>query len=164
MDSETKGLLTRWVGRAAIAALVIIGLVLMRPTREAPAAPDLRSDSLAAQYLRAVRSQKPPELLKRTADRRRVQRIGYILTLDGVMRQHALDALLPYLRMRLHLEFWLPQDQLVAYIPIIQPERRDLGFPEFFTYGSKSAAIPLYEDRTFPADPWAAPGDSLMVK
>jgi len=115
---------------------------------------EYRADSLARAYREAVRSFKTAELERRMAERRGVQRSGYCQTLAGVVHRNGLDALLSYIRMRLHLDFSLPHDQLVAYFPSRYKVDPTPGVPGFATAPNAMTVVPLYEDRAFPRDPW----------
>lgn len=115
---------------------------------------DLRADSLARAYRESVRSFKTAELDRRMAARRAVQRSGYCHTLAGVIRRNGLDALLSYIRMRLHLDFSLPHDQLYAYIPSQYKVEPVPGVPPIAGAANAMTVVPLYEDKTFPPDPW----------
>ena len=115
---------------------------------------DRMADSLARSYRDAVHSLKTPELEQRMEARRRIQKSGYCHTLAAVVGRDGLGALLSYIRMRLHLEFTLPNDQLYAYFPNPIKEERIPGVPGFTTFGSPWIVVPLEEDRTIPDDPW----------
>jgi hypothetical protein len=115
---------------------------------------ETRTDSLARAYREAIRTFKTVELEQRMAARRAIQRSGYCHTLAGVIRRNGLDALLSYIRMRLHLEFFLPQDQLVVYYPSQYKVEKIPGVPGFASAPNATTVVPVFEDRTFPADPW----------
>jgi hypothetical protein len=117
---------------------------------------DGTSDSLSAEFLRRIREIRSPELERRNAARHFVQRSGYCLALASVLRDDGLGAAFAVGRMRLHLEFFLPHDQVLYYAPIVSGEQRRSRLPGFTTYGERFAAIPLYEDWTFPDDPWSS--------
>jgi hypothetical protein len=114
-------------------------------------------DSLAAEYRRRLSGLTSPALEKRKADRRRVQREGYAGVLSEVVRRDGLGALLAYARMRLQLEFSLPNDILIAYIPLLHDATLQDSLSLTTTFGSRLYAVPLIEDRSFPLDPWGGP-------
>jgi hypothetical protein len=114
-------------------------------------------DSLAAEYRRLLSGLTSPALEKRKADRRRVQRAGYAGVLSEVVRHDGLGALLAYARMRLVLEFSLPNDVLLAYIPLLHDATLQDSLSLTTTFGSRLYAVPLMEDRSFPPDPWGEP-------
>ena len=111
-------------------------------------------DSLARAYRNAIRAFTTPELEKRMAARRAVQRTGYCAALSGVIRRDPLDGLLAYIRMRLQLEFTLPNDQLVAYFPSQYKVPEIPGVPRIAGGQNAMTVVPLYEDKSLPADPW----------
>ena len=115
---------------------------------------DARNDSLARAYASAIRAFKTPELEKRIAARRAIQRSGYCAALSGVIRRDPVDALLAYIRMRLQLEFTLPNDQLVAYFPSQYKVPEMPGVPRIAGAPNAMTVVPLYEDKSLPADPW----------
>jgi hypothetical protein len=142
--------------------IVLGGLVLAAsPALPAPAeaqqrepVEEFRADSMARAYREAARTVTTPELERRIAARRAVQRSGYCTTLAAVIRHNALDALLSYIRMRLHLDFSLPHDQLFAYIPSQYKVGPTPGIPPVVGVPNAMTVVPLYEDRSFPPDPW----------
>jgi len=148
-----------------VLAGLLTGALLQEPG--APGAADLspvtdkaEADSLGpASFRLRVNELTTPELNRRNAARLSVQRRGYSSTLESVMREDGLGALLTYLRMQLHIEFFLPHDQIYAYISVVQPAPRRDGLPGFATFGgSATMPVPLQEDWTFPPDPWAKTG------
>jgi hypothetical protein len=112
------------------------------------------ADTSGASFRRQAAAFSTPKLEQRNAARLFIQRRGYVSVLEGVLRDDPIDAILCYIRMRLHLEFSLPHDVLVEYEPIVRPPKRSDGVPDFFTYGDQWLAVPLPEDWTFPDDPW----------
>jgi hypothetical protein len=112
------------------------------------------ADTSGASFRRQRAAFSTPKLEQRNAARLSLQRRGYVSVLEGVLRDDPVDAILCYIRMRLHLEFSLPHDMLVEYEPIVRPPKRHDGVPDFFTYGDQWFSVPLPEDWTFPEDPW----------
>ena len=112
------------------------------------------SDSLAREFRVSLRRFKTVELAKRVAARRAIQRNGYCRILAGVIQHDALGALFSYIRMRLFLDFSLPQDQLVVCIPSQYRVETIPGVPPVVGAPNAMTVVPLYEDRSFPPDPW----------
>jgi hypothetical protein len=126
--------------------------------RQAPSLADQHMmDSLAAEFRRRAAELTSPALEQRKADRRRMQKRGYAEVLAEVLRDDGPGALFAFARMKLHLEFSLPNDNLVVYYPIVPPDARRDSLPGFTTFGSKLYPFPLVEDRRIPADPWEDP-------
>jgi hypothetical protein len=115
---------------------------------------DVSVDSQARAYAAAIRAFKTPELEKRIAARRAIQRSGYCACLSGLIRRDPLEALLAYLRMQLQLEFTLPNDQLMAYFPSQYKVPQMPGVPRVAGGQNAMTVVPLYEDKALPADPW----------
>lgn len=134
-------------------AAVCVCLLLLVPLVE----DDRTADSLAHEYRRRLAAMTSPALERRKADRRLLQKRGYAGVLAEVIRNDGPGALLAFARMRLQLEFSLPNDPLVAYYPVIAPDARRDSLPGFTTFGSQFYAVPLIEDRGFPRDPWESP-------
>jgi hypothetical protein len=117
-----------------------------------------RYDSLRTAYLSSLRNITSPELERRNAARRRVQKLGYVGTQQAMYFGGGLDALLPYIKMELHLTFFLPHDQIYVYFrPASPPAGEKPAVPGFLTFGNAPIAIPLYEDWTFPENLWEHP-------
>ena len=115
----------------------------------------LRLDSLQAAYRASLHHLHSPELYRRNIARRRLQQLGYAGTRNALFLGRGLDALLPYVKMELLLTFSLPHDQLFIYVKTTTPEQKvPPTLPDFMTFGSKTVAIPLQEDWTFPENPW----------
>lgn len=127
---------------------------VMASAQPKPPDDDVRADSLARAYREASRTFTTPELERRMAARRAVQRNGYCASLAGVLRRDAVDALFSYLRMRLQLEFSLPHDQLFAYVPSRYVVEALPGVPPVVGAPNAMTVVPLSEDRSFPQDPW----------
>ncbi len=146
-----------------LTSVIVLGALVLAGSSTLPAPVDaqdrqsveeLRADSMARAYRVAARSLKTAELERRVAARKAVQRSGYCTTLAAVIRHNGLDALLSYIRMRLHLDFSLPHDQLFAYIPSQYKVEPTPGVPPVVGAPNAMTVVPLYEDRSFPPDPW----------
>jgi hypothetical protein len=87
------------------------------------------ADTSGASFRRQRAAFSTPKLEQRNAARLFLQRRGYVSVLEGVLRDDPVDAILCYIRMRLHLEFSLPHDVLVEYEPIVRPPKRNDGVP-----------------------------------
>jgi hypothetical protein len=87
------------------------------------------ADTSGASFRRQRAAFSTPKLDQRNAARLFLQRRGYVSVLEGVLRDDPIDAILCYIRMRLHLEFSLPHDVLVEYEPIVRPPKRNDGVP-----------------------------------
>ena len=87
------------------------------------------ADTSGASFRRQRAAFSTPKLEQRNAARLFLQRRGYVSVLEGVLRDDPIDAILCYIRMRLHLEFSLPHDVLVEYEPIVRPPKRNDGVP-----------------------------------
>lgn len=111
-------------------------------------------DSSAAEFRTAVASLSTPELKRRNAMRRMLQRQTYTEILEQSLRDDGLGALLAYLKGMLQLEFSLPRNTLYYYVPMADPAYRDTLPGTFFRASSGPFVIPLPEDRSFPEDPW----------
>ena len=149
--------------RGALLATLLLLFPLSAPAGEPPrpplraAAPADEADSLGAEYRRRLSLLTSPELEKRMANRRKVQREGYAGVVSGVVRRDGLGALLAYARMRLQLEFSLPNDVLIAYFPLLHDASLQDSLSASTTFGSRLYGVPLIEDRSFPRDPWGGP-------
>jgi hypothetical protein len=111
-------------------------------------------DSLAQEWRKAMASLTTPELEQRKANRLLSQRQGYAEILNRTLASDGLGAMLAYCRSALRLEFSLPRNTLVVYIPVTQPVRRDTLPGPLYQFRSGPIGIPLREDRSFPEDPW----------
>jgi hypothetical protein len=114
-------------------------------------------DSLAQQFRSAVAGLTNPQLEERKATRRLFQQRAYAEILEKTLASDGLGALIAYLRAQLRLEFFLPRNTLFTYIRINAPARRDNLPGKLFQQETGPYAIPLPEDRSFPADPWSKP-------
>ena len=54
--------------------------------------------------------------------------------------------------MALQLEFFLPRNTLMVYIPVSAPERADST--AYVQRRSAPVGVPLVEDRSYPENPW----------
>jgi hypothetical protein len=116
---------------------------------------DAHQDSLAAAVRAAMAQMTTPELEARKARRLTLQRQGYASILSQTLRHDGLWALLTYTRTSLQLEYSLPRNTLVVYVPVRQPTiRRDSSAFQPLSARSGPMAVPLPEDRSFPEDPW----------
>jgi hypothetical protein len=111
-------------------------------------------DSLAREVRKAMAGMTTAQLEERKANRRLLQQRGYAEILSRTLAADGLGALIAYCRSALRLEFSLPRNTLVVYISVNSPPRRDSLAGPLFQYGSGPLAVPLLEDRSFPADPW----------
>ena len=152
------------------AMLLILGLTLSSASRAQPAASDTiwqptpaEQESLARAYTSAVRRLTTPEVYERLVVRRSVQRRGYAFVLRETVTHDAFGALLAYIRLMLHIEYWLPHNMLTYYPPrthtpspssFLDTTRDQRPRFPIFSYHSSPEGYPLTEDWTFPADPW----------
>jgi hypothetical protein len=113
-----------------------------------------RQDSLEQAVRTAMARMTTPELEQRRARRRLLQQEGYVSVLAEALRSDGLQALITYTRVSLQLEYSLPRNTLFVYVPVRQPPGRDTTGTHFYSYHSGPFAVPLYEDRSFPEDPW----------
>ncbi len=112
-------------------------------------------DSLARILNAAAARMTSPELIRRKMVRRGFQQRGYSDLLQAVIGQDGFGALLAWMRTRLQLDFHLPHNSLSIYVPVPQTPERDSKLPGFTTFGARQyQEVPLFEDLTFPADPW----------
>ena len=137
--------------------LLLIALPLLLPSVTAAQVPSAQSDrenldSLQREVRRAIASLSTPELEKRKELRREFQQRGYSEILSASLAGDGLGALLAYLRMALQLEFFLPRNTLMVYIPVSAPERADST--AYVQRRSAPVAVPLVEDRSYPENPW----------
>jgi hypothetical protein len=116
-------------------------------------------DSLRAAYEQSLRTLSSPELEARMDCRRQLQQQGYAEVLHELLNGDALSALLSWLRTSLQLEYSIPQRPLYVFVrPREVPRDTSLAgrmLPAF----TEPIPIPLYEDRSFPADPWSRAPD-----
>jgi hypothetical protein len=111
-------------------------------------------DSLAQEWRKAMAGLTTPELERRKANRLRWQRQGYADILSRTLASDGLGAMLAYCRSALRLEFSLPRNTLVVYLPVNVPGPRERLPGPLFQYSSGPVAVPLREDRAFPENPW----------
>jgi len=141
--------------KAITLAIAVVLLIAPRLPKAGDQDQFLRLDSLQATYRASLRHLHSPELYRRNIARRRLQQSGYVGTLNALFLGRGLDALLPYVKMEFLLTFFLPHDQLYVYVKTTTPEQKGPPTsPDFMTFGSKTVAIPLQEDWTFPENPW----------
>ena len=95
-----------------------------------------------------------PEFEQRKRNRRLLQQRGYALILQEVIRHDGLSALFAYLRMRAQLDFHLPQNTLMVFVPIVYHPPSGPHMPPVTGAPSPPMGFPLLEDRSFPPDPW----------
>jgi hypothetical protein len=114
-------------------------------------------DSLAQAARDAVTGIRNVQLEERRATRRLYQQRAYADILRHTRESDGLGALLAYCRAELRLEFFLPRNTIYTYVNISVPEREDRLPGRLYQHRSGPIAIPLPENRTFPADPWGTP-------
>jgi hypothetical protein len=112
-------------------------------------------DSMALAARKAFAAITNPQLEERMATRRAFQQRAYADILRHTLESDGLGALIAYCRAELRLEFFLPSNTIYTFINISVPEREDRLPGRLFQYSSGPIAIPLPEDRSFPADPWS---------
>ena len=117
-------------------------------------APLEHADSSVSAFHRANSGLTSPEFEQRKRNRRLLQQQGYVLMLQDVIQHDGLSALFSYLRMRAQLDFHLPQNTLLVFVPVVQPSPPGPHLPPVSGAPSPPVAFPLVEDRTFPPDPW----------
>ncbi|MCC6398697.1 MAG: hypothetical protein IT282_16905 [Bacteroidetes bacterium] len=110
-------------------------------------------DSAAEAFANAVRRLTSRELEARKLHRLTLQRRGYAAILHDVLRRDALGALFATIRTKAQLDIHLPQNTLYAYIPVRTPDHTS-QFQVFSPPASGPMKIPLFEDKSFPEDPW----------
>jgi hypothetical protein len=112
-------------------------------------------ESLKQEVSHAIARLTSPELEARKARRRALQQKGYADILFHLLQRDGLWGLFSYVRLSSQLEYSLPQNTLNTYLPLIySPVRRDSSVWGFTGAPSGPMAVPLYEDRSFPEDPW----------
>lgn len=110
-------------------------------------------DSTAEAFRHAVRRMSSPELEARKVHRLALQRRGYAAILHEVLRRDPIAALFTTVRTKAQLDIHLPQNTLYVFVPVNAPERTS-KFQVFSPPASGPMMIPLFEDRSFPEDPW----------
>ena len=116
-------------------------------------------DSLAHHLGKELSKLTTEEVEKRGQTRREFQRRGYQHVLAEIIRGDGLNSLLSFLRMRLHLELFLPHNtiHITQLVPALL-----LAVPIVFVYDGGTTLIfetgkvklAIKEDWTFPVDPW----------
>jgi hypothetical protein len=102
-----------------------------------------------------IRRLTSPELEQRKNIRREYQQRHYAEILYELALMDAPGALLASARSQAQLELQLPSNTLTVVIPIKQPPPPPPGMPGSTGAPSAPWVIPLFEDRSFPADPWS---------
>jgi len=102
-----------------------------------------------------IRRLTSPELEHRKKNRSEYQQRHYAAILYELAMMDAPGALLASARSQTQLEVQLPSNTLTVVIPIKQPPPPPPGMPAFTGGPSAPWVIPLFEDRSFPADPWS---------
>lgn len=110
--------------------------------------------SSVSAFRRAMARLSSPEFEQRKRNRRLLQQRGYALLLQDVIRHDGLGALFSYLRMKAQLDFHLPQNTLMVFVPIVYTPPPGPHMPPVTGAPSSPMGFPLVEDRTFPPDPW----------
>jgi hypothetical protein len=126
-----------------------------------PASPSKKSerqsaaeDSATAAYWRSLGTLTSPELEGRKARRTRLQREGYAEVLQGLLAGDDITALLSWIRTRTQLEYSIPSRQLYVFVYPPAAKRDTSLAARMLPQGGEPIAIPLYDDRSFPIDPW----------
>ena len=132
--------------------LVAVIAALLKPPEGWPAQGNL--DSLAGVLRVELSTLTTPELEARRETRRAMQQHAYAAILQEAVRGDGLLTLLAWLRATLQLQYALPRNTLVVYLP--PPERRrPAGMLDRLTPPpGPPIPIMLNEDRSFPRDPW----------
>jgi hypothetical protein len=112
------------------------------------------ADSGVGAFHRAIAGLTTPEFEQRNRTRRLLQQQGYVMMLQDVIQHDGLGALISYLKMRAQLDFHLPQNTLMLFVPVVQPPQSSRHLPPVTGAPSSPMGFPLLEDRTFPPDPW----------
>jgi hypothetical protein len=138
--------------------ILFVGVALVGPGDAAVfRAQDLPADTSGRALSRSFQSLTSPPMEQRKALRRTLQQQGYANTLYDLVRTDPLSALLSYARVHAQIEWSVPHTGLFLYVPVLQPPPRDHHLPGFTGAPSSPWGIPLYDDWTFPVDPWARP-------
>ncbi len=153
-----------WIPRKVLTRIAVVALAQIFWTATlaeeekaaAPAhhQPSVQADSGVSAFRRAIAGLTTPEFEQRKRNRRMLQQRGYVLMLQDVIRHDGLGALFSYLRMRAQLDFHLPQNTLMVFVPVVQPPPSGPHMPPVTGAPSSPMGFPLVEDRTFPPDPW----------
>jgi len=139
-------------GTVKVVLLILLTVIAAAPSGPSPRAPyqerfrrpDLLSDPVLLDtsadlgtYIAAhIDEFATPEFYERKEARRQLQRAGYTTILHDVLALDPVGALFSFFRTRLQIEYSLPHNTI------------------YFRTVS-GGLIPLPEDWTFPADPWA---------
>jgi hypothetical protein len=154
--SALKGILRKASTRSAWLALLLTlsgGAVLTSDSLKVSPV-DSEMEQRREDVRRAIQSISTPELEARKARRRLMQQRGYADILHHVLRRDGLSALISSARLTSQLEYSLPRNTLMLYIPVRRPPVRDSTLPPFYSFSSGPMGVPLPEDRSFPEDPW----------
>jgi hypothetical protein len=116
-------------------------------------------DSLMRQLGRELAKVTTEEVQKRKAVRRTFQRRGYQNVLMEFLRGDSVGSLLAFLKMNLHLEFFLPHGTIYIYQYF---EKLYVSVPVVFryedgtelTFETKKVKLAIKEDWKLPSDPW----------
>lgn len=152
-----RTLLTRIVVLAVVQFLWTAALAETKETGAAAPArypPPEYGDSNVAAFHRATVGLTTPEFEQRKRTRRLLQQRGYVLMLRDVIQYDGVGALISYLTMRAQLDFHLPQNTLMLFVPVVQSPQSSRHLPPVTGAPSSPMGFPLVEDRTFPPDPW----------
>jgi hypothetical protein len=116
-------------------------------------------DSLMRQLGRELAKVTTEEVQKRKVMRRTFQKRGYQNVLMEFLRGDSVGSLLAFLKMNLHLEFFLPHSTIYIYQYF---DKLYLSVPLVFRYEdgtelnfeTKKVRLAIKENWTFPSDPW----------
>lgn len=145
--------------RTALACVLLSSLGMLARDSDPPGRrPDLvDTDSLSRGFRKAVASLSSPELERRKAERRRLQKRGYCTVVQACGESDALSAVLALLRTHAQLAIHLPHTPLAVHVPIQHTPSWTDSLTPFVTYGGGYYSFTLTEDWSFPDDPWASP-------
>ncbi len=121
--------------------LFVMGLLYSRCASQSPSLSQSDLDSLAQALNIRISELTSPQLEERKRIRREMQQKGHALVLADVLSGDGLNAVISYLRTRLHIEYAISHQPLSLRIRIERGE-------------GKVWDIPLSDDWTFPRDPW----------
>jgi hypothetical protein len=116
-------------------------------------------DSLMRQLGRELAKVTTEEVQKRKVMRRTFQKRGYQNVLMEFLRGDSVGSLLAFLKMNLHLEFFLPHSTIYIYQYF---DKLYLSVPLVFrfedgtelNFETKKVRLAIKENWTFPSDPW----------
>lgn len=145
--------------RSPLLLALALGCLLTAPhTGERhEASTDEPDDSLAQAFRAAAANLTSPDMERRKMLRRELQQKGYADVLRDVLDGDGLSGLLSAVRVKAQIEYSLPHHTLYVYLRPTAVARRDSTLPGFFTMGGGPIEFALYDDWTFPADPWETP-------